>query len=273
MSVIQMVPKENRVDGSLALRMLPLTSIEVGRFSLREQFDESELETLAHSLRTQGVIQPLVVRPRAGRERSFELVIGERRYRAALIAGLSEVPVIVRELSDREGSELALLENVERQDLNPIEEACALKKLTEDFDLRQTDIAELLGCSRALVANTLRLLELPSEVIELIRNEHLSAGHGRALLRLSDEHLLIRLARRAARQSMSVRSVEKLVENMVQPGEERKLNTSFTKLAEKVSEFVGAKASLRETQSGKRQLTLTFPSDAAWKRFMRAIRS
>ncbi len=174
----------------------------------RTRFAEKELDQLAQSISANGVVQPIVVRPSG---RGFEIVAGERRWRAAQRAGLRKIPAAVREVPDEKLLELALIENIQRQELNPIEEAAAYRRLIETLGMTQEMVAERVGKERSLVATSLRLLKLPSDIQKLIEDERLSAGHGRALLMTDDPALQRRLARQALEKNMSVRETERSV--------------------------------------------------------------
>jgi ParB family chromosome partitioning protein len=188
------------------LRDLPLELIVPSPTQPRRHFDEDALQALAGSLGERGVLQPVLVRPKAGG--TFELVAGERRWRAAQIAGLQSIPALVRPRDDAEAIELALIENMAREDLNPIEEARACAALVEELGLTREEVGRRVGRSRVAVSNLTRLLDLPDEVIELLEQGALSEGHGRALLLAEDHAVRSSLARSAARQGWSVRTVE-----------------------------------------------------------------
>ncbi len=188
------------------LRELPVELIVANPNQPRRNFDEETLNALAGSLGERGVLQPVLVRPKPGG--TYELVAGERRWRAAQIAGLTEIPALVRPRDDAATLELALIENMAREDLNPIEEARACAALVEELGLTREDVGRRVGRSRVAVSNLLRLLDLPDEVIELLEREQLSEGHGRALLLVEDHSARRRLARDAAREGWSVRVVE-----------------------------------------------------------------
>jgi ParB family transcriptional regulator, chromosome partitioning protein len=173
----------------------------------RKRFDEEALDELAESIRAHGVLEPILVRKRSGS--GYEIIAGERRWRAAQKAGLFEVPIFVRELSDESAFEAALVENLQREDLNPIETARAFKRLRDEFDLSPESIAAKIGKSRSAVANSMRLLELPDAVLDLVEDGALSEGHGRAVLQAKTEDLQIKLAREAVAKKLSVRDVEK----------------------------------------------------------------
>ena len=194
------------VAGADDLRSLPVELIAANPNQPRRSFDEAALETLAGSLRERGVLQPVLVRPVAGG--TYELVAGERRWRAAQLAGLQTVPALVRERDDAEALEAALIENMAREDLNPVEEARACAALVEELGLTRESVGLRVGRSRVAVTNLLRLLDLPDEALELLERGELSAGHGRALLLASDHADRRRLARDAASEGWSVRALE-----------------------------------------------------------------
>ena len=188
---------------------LPLREIEPNREQPRKTFDEKALNELADSIRQNGVLQPLLVRPM--QDGSYQLVAGERRWRASRIAGLHEVPVIIREMSDEQAMEIALIENLQREDLNPIEEAEGLSLLMERYHLTQEQAAERVGMSRPAVANSIRLLNLPEEVRDLTRSGKLSAGHARALLAMGNDADMKAAADEILKKQLSVRDIEKMV--------------------------------------------------------------
>jgi ParB family chromosome partitioning protein len=195
------------------LRTLPVDALTAGRYQPRRHWDEDKLAELAESIRAQGVIQPIVVRERAERG-TFEIIAGERRWRASKLAGLPEIPVVVREVDDRTVVAMALIENIQREDLNPLEEAQALQRLIDEFDLTHAQAAEAVGRSRAAVSNLLRLLELPAEIRALVETRAIEMGHARALLPLAPQ-AAIALARQAAEQGWSVREVEHRVQQLL----------------------------------------------------------
>jgi ParB family transcriptional regulator, chromosome partitioning protein len=188
-----------------------IDTISPSPFQPRRAFDEIKLEELATSIRNQGIIQPLVVRPKGER---FELIAGERRWRAAMKAGLSRVPVVVREASDHDALQLALIENLQREDLNPIEEATGYRRLQEEFTWSQEEVAEKVGKSRPAVTNALRLLSLPSEVQQEVASGNLPAGQARALLGLQSEAVIMTAYREVIARALSTRETEKLVRNL-----------------------------------------------------------
>ena len=205
---------ENSVDELVANNTLPLEEIVPNKEQPRKTFDETALEELAESIRQHGVLQPLLVRPLPGG--GYQLVAGERRYRASRIAGLREVPVVIRELSDVETMEIAIIENLQREDLNPIEEAEGLQALIDRCGFTQDQVAASVGKSRPAIANSLRLLKLPPEVREMTKSGAISAGHARALLGLPNEALIYAAAEQIVSHKLTVRDVEKLAKRSQQ---------------------------------------------------------
>lgn len=199
------VDNDTKDSGNMMLR---LSSIEPNKEQPRKQFDEEALVELADSIRQHGVIQPLLVRPLENG--MYQLVAGERRWRASRMAGLMEVPVVIRDLSDHEAMEIALIENLQRKDLNVIEEALGYQQLMDKYDMTQEKVAERVGKSRPAVANALRLLNLPEQVIGMLQEGAITAGHARALLKLEDENEMIEIAKKIQKGRYSVRDVEKL---------------------------------------------------------------
>lgn len=192
---------------------LKLSEIEPNKNQPRKNFDEEALAELSHSIELHGVLQPLVVRPMP--DGSYQLVAGERRWRASRMAGLTEVPVVIKELTDAQVAEIALVENLQREDLDPIEEALGYKELAERFDYTQEEISNLVGASRPAIANALRLLTLPEEIIALVSKKELSAGHARALLTLEDDKAKIELAKLVIKEDISVRETESLARKQI----------------------------------------------------------
>ncbi|OHV80786.1 ParB/RepB/Spo0J family partition protein [Rhizobium sp. LCM 4573] len=188
-------------------RAVPIEHVSRNPKNPRRQFDENELQDLASSIRQHGIVQPVVVRPRGER---FEIIAGERRWRAAQLAGLIDIPVIVRDVDDRTALELAIVENVQRSDLNPVEEALGYEQLIAEHGYTQNDLGEIIGKSRSHVANSLRLLKLPAPVMDMLSAGSLSAGHARALITTSDP---VSLARTIVAKGMSVRDAERLAQN------------------------------------------------------------
>lgn len=193
------------------MRTLPVDALTAGKYQPRKTWDHDKLAELAESIKAQGVIQPIVVRDIGGKR--YEIIAGERRWRATQLAGLTEIPVVIREVDDRTVVAMALIENIQREDLNPLEEATALQRLIDEFDLTHAQAAEAVGRSRVAVSNLLRLLELPAEIRVLVETRALDMGHARALLTLAPQ-AAIALARQAAELGWSVRDVEHRVQQL-----------------------------------------------------------
>ena len=214
-----------------AYRELPVYKVEPNPDQPRREFDEVELQALSDSISVHGVIQPLTVREMPNGY--FQIIAGERRWRAARMAGLSDVPVVVIEADDKKAMELALIENLQRQDLNPVEEALGYQTLMEEYGLTQEDTAQQVGKSRSAVANTLRLLALTPEVLELLKTGEITAGHARAILSLKSEKKQIEAARKIMTLSLSVRQAETLCRNMnKEPVEKPKVTFEVDYVAE-----------------------------------------
>lgn len=247
---------DNTTDnGAVTLR---ISEIEPNRSQPRKEFDESALADLADSIREHGVIQPLLVRPLP--TGGYQLVAGERRWRASRMAGLGEVPVVIRELSDHEAMELALIENLQRQDLNPMEEALGYRSLMEEYQMTQEEVAKAIGKSRPAIANSLRLLALPQQVVDLIREGKLSAGHGRALLALEEESAILEAAQTAVKKHWTVREIEKMAQSS---HKKTKVSTGpdkdhyYTELELALSQALGRQVTI--TSKGKnRTLSIAF---------------
>lgn len=232
--------------------VLRLTEIEPNRNQPRKEFDEQALSELADSIREHGIIQPLLVRPlETG---GYQLVAGERRWRAARMIGLTEVPVVIKEMTETEVMELALIENLQRQDLNPLEEAAGYRELMTTYGLTQDQVAKRVGKSRSAVANCLRLLTVPEEIQPFLRSGQLSAGHVKALAGMSDREEMVRIAKSAADKGLSVREVERQVQSFIAPrpsspsGEEKEAFYKELELAMNVE--LGRKVRIRPGRIG-----------------------
>jgi len=200
--------EENSTSSAVKLKIM---DIEPNREQARKDFDEKALSELTDSIAKYGVLQPLLVRPL--RDGGYQLIAGERRWRASRLAGLTEVPVVIREMTDEEASALSLIENLQREDLNPIEEAMGLNSLMKDFGLTQEETAERVGKSRPAIANALRLLNLPDSILQLVRDGKISSGHARALLSLSNEAQMLEISELICKKGISVRETERLVKS------------------------------------------------------------
>lgn len=250
------------------LRHLPLDALTPGRFQPRQRMDHARLQELSESIKAQGVIQPIVVRQMKGPAGIiYEIIAGERRWRASQLAGLSEVPVVVRDVDDRTVVAMALIENIQREDLNPLEEAQALQRLIDEFDLTHAAAAAAVGRSRAAVSNLLRLLELPAPIRELVEARQLEMGHARALLPLG-EQAAVALARQAVEQGWSVREIEHRVQQLSAgklPAGQRKRGKTATKpsadiatLERELGETLGTRVNVLHGRAGKGRLVIHY---------------
>jgi ParB family transcriptional regulator, chromosome partitioning protein len=245
------------VDGQ---RVVALDSLRAGRLNPRRNFSEEQIEELATSIRERGLVQPLVVRPVHGDRDAYEIVAGERRWRAAQRANLHEVPVVVRSLSDQEAIEIAIIENVQREDLNPVEEAEGYRVLMHGHGYTQEDLSRVIGKSRSHLANTLRLLKLPESVLALLQSGDLSAGHARALVGRDDAEAL---AARIVNEGLTVRQVEALVQDKpAKPAKARKAGKSAdTRAAEaELKEALGLEVDIRSGRGERGELRIRYAS-------------
>ncbi len=249
-------------DRRTALRHLPIERIRRGRYQPRRHFDPETLQELADSIAAQGLVQPVVVRPVGD---DYELIAGERRWRAAQQAGLEELPAIVRDLDEQAAAAVSLIENIQREDLNPLEEAGAIGRLVEEFDLTHQQVAAAVGRSRAAVSNLLRLLELDERVKEMVQKGDLEMGHARAVLGLQPDQQA-RIASHVAQNGMTVRATEQLVrrslgdERKPRPARERRKDPDTRKLEDELSERLGAAVSLQPGRKGGGKLQITYNS-------------
>jgi len=258
------VQEEATSPGSLT--RLPVDKIQRGRFQPRRNFDPESLQELADSIAAQGVVQPIVVRP-IGDGRNYEIIAGERRWRASQQAGLSDIPVVVREASDQEAMAMGLIENIQRDDLNPLEEAEALHRLLDEFKLTHQEIAKAVGKSRTTVTNFLRLLDLNPDVKSFLDEGRLEMGHARALLGLKDAQQSD-AARQVISQGLSVRETEKLVRRArgEEPGAtgkdkaEAKLDPNVRALEGDLTEKLGALVKVQQGKGGKGKLVISYNS-------------
>lgn len=240
-------------------RTLRTSEIEPNRLQPRKTFDEDAIASLAESIKNHGMIQPLVVRPYMN---TYQIVAGERRWRAARAASLDEVPVIIKDLSDSEAMQLAIIENLQRENLNPVEEAAGFRELSEKFGMTQEDIAGITGKSRSSVANSIRLLGLPEEVLELIKEGLVSSGHAKVLLSLEDEELIKELAVRVSEGTLTVRALEKLVAALKADSKkevsERPSDSYFREMEISLKESLGRKVTVKNRSNDKGTLVLEF---------------
>ena len=250
------------------LRRLPVKQLQPGKYQPRRTMDDDKLKELAESIKAQGVVQPIVVR-QLGKDK-YEIVAGERRWRATQLAGLIEIPAVVRQLDDRTVVAMALIENIQREDLNPLEEAQALQRLIDEFDLTHAQAAEAVGRSRAAVSNLLRLLELPDEIRVLVQTRAIEMGHARALLSLGPQ-AAIALARQAAAEGWSVREVEHRVQQLaagkvaVEPkkrsnGKAATASADIASLENELSELLASKVAVQHGRGGRGKLVIHYGS-------------
>lgn len=263
-------------DAAPGVRHVPVSSIRPNRYQPRHTFRDEAIAGLAASIAQKGVLQPLIVTPHG--DGGWELVSGERRWRAAQKVGLATVPVVVRDVEERDLLEIALIENLQREDLDPVEEAMGYRQLLDTFEATQADLAERIGKSRPAIANALRLLDLPETVLEQIREGTLSAGHGRAMLGLEDRSGIVDLARRAVEGGWSVRQVERRVrkENHADSGEKKDETTSQdlerSRLEEDLQRVLGTRVRVHADRSGKGRLEIAFYSPDDLERIVARLR-
>lgn len=259
-AVVQLRPEDE-------LQRLPVDLLQRGKYQPRLDMRQETLQELADSIKAQGVVQPIVVRPLesegAGQPRRYEIIAGERRWRAAQLAGLHEIPAVVRRVPDEAAIAMALIENIQRENLNPLEEARALDRLITEFDMTHATAAEAVGRSRAAVSNLLRLLELTDEVKQLVEHRELEMGHARALLALENRRQQSEVGALVAHKQLSVRETEALVKRLTAPpsaGEEAstRADPNIRKLESDLSEKLGAKVHVQHSASGKGKLVISY---------------
>jgi ParB family transcriptional regulator, chromosome partitioning protein len=249
------------------LTKLPLDVLQRGRYQPRIDMRAETLAELADSIKAQGVVQPIVVRPLEstnGESQRYEIIAGERRWRAAQMAGLEEIPAVVRHIPDEAAIAVALIENIQREDLNPLEEARALARLVSEFELTHQQVADAIGRSRAAVTNLLRLLELTPEVCELLEKRSLEMGHGRALLTLTQRRQQSEVAALVAKKGLSVRETEALVRKLQAPARGNsgsgRGDPNVRRLEQELAEKLGAEVAIRHGSGGRGTLVVSFNS-------------
>ncbi len=253
-------PSEQNHDGEL--KNLPVDILQRGVYQPRIDMNPEALEELANSIRAQGVVQPIVVRPVGGGK--YEIIAGERRWRATQLAGLHEIPAVVRDVPDQAAMAMALIENIQREELNPMEEAQALHRLIEEFGLTHQQTADAVGRSRASVSNLLRLLGLNEDVKRMLENGDLEMGHARAILALAGEQQS-QVARTVAGKGLSVRETERLVKRTLEgapdsSSKEKKVDPDISRLEQELGERVGAKVAIQHGAKGKGKLVINYNS-------------
>ena len=244
--------------------IVKISKVEPNREHQRKKFDEDALLELSESIKMYGVLQPLLV---SDKKDYYEIVAGERRWRAAKMAGLKEVPVVIKEFSDQEIVEISLIENIQREDLNPVEEAMAYKRLIDEFNLKQDEIAERVSKSRTAVTNSLRLLKLDARVQQMMVDEMISAGHARALLAISDAEKQYSVAMRIFDEKLSVRETEKLVKTILNPSKKRENAVSdsaedaiYESLEEKMKNITGTRVFIHRKKNNKGKIEIEYYS-------------
>ena len=261
---------EEGKDGTL---MVKLSKVEPNREQPRKNFDEESLQELAESLNQFGMLQPILVQNRGD---YYEIIAGELRWRAAKIAGLKEVPVIVRELTDQEIVEISLIENIQREDLNPIEEAQAYKRLLTEFHLKQDEVAERVSKSRTAVTNSMRLLKLCDEVQKMVVDDMISTGHARALISIEDPEEQYLIAQKIFDEKLSVREVEKLVKDLHKPPkppkeENKTLQAIYQEISERLKQSLSTKVSVSAKQNGAGKIEIEFYNHEDLERLLERI--
>ena len=267
--------KSSQQETSNGERMMKISMIEPNREQPRKKFDEDALQELSESIKQYGILQPLLV---SDKKDYYEIVAGERRWRAAKLAGLKEVPVIVKDFSEQELVEISLIENIQREDLNPVEEAMAYKRLLEEFDLKQDEVAERVSKSRTAVTNSMRLLKLSERVQQMIVDDMISTGHARALLALDDEEQQYILANKIFDEKLSVRETEKLVKALKNPKKEVKVQKQehmfvYDNLEEHLKNIIGTKVSVNPKANGKGKIEIEYYSEEELERIYDLIMS
>lgn len=269
---------ENRTENVSRETFLPIIQIEPNRSQPRTRFDEDALQELADSIKQYGIIEPLVVQKR---EKHYEIIAGERRWRAARIAGLKEVPVVIKEYSDDEIFTIALIENIQREDLNPIEEAVAYQKLIQELKLKQDEVAEKVSKSRTAITNSMRLLKLAPKVQQMLIDEMITEGHGRALLPITDAEEQFTLAMKVFDEKLSVRETEKLIKKLQEEKkapakkEEETKNVSFIykNLEEKLKRTLGTKVEIKNKANNTGKIEIEYYSMDELERIVELMNS
>ena len=248
--------------------MVRINEVEPNRDQPRKDFDEDALMELADSIRQFGILQPLLVQKK---KNYYEIIAGERRWRAAKLAGIKEVPIIVKDYTDQEIVEISLIENIQRENLNPIEEAMAFKRLLQEFQLKQDEVAERVSKSRTAVTNSMRLLKLSPRVQQMIIDDMISTGHARALLAIDDEEQQFILANKIFDEKLSVRETEKLVKALKNPKKEVKKEKSehtfiYENIEEQIKNIMGTKVSVKQKANGKGKIEIEYYSEEELER-------
>ena len=251
--------------------MVKISKVEPNKNQPRKQFDEYSLLELADSIKLYGVLQPLLVLDKGN---YYEIIAGERRWRAAKLAGIKEIPVLIKEYTEREIVEISLIENIQRENLNPIEEAIAYKRLLEDFNLKQDEIAERVAKSRTAVTNSIRLLKLDEKVQQMLIDEMISTGHARALLAITEPQEQVNLANQVFDEKLSVRETEKLIKKLLEPAkrvekkEEPALDAAYEQMEEKMKGIIGTKVTIHRKKKDKGKIEIEYYSQDELERII-----
>ena len=277
--IVEKIVEVEKVVEKPVEQLMRIDEIEPNRLQPRKNFDEDALQELSESIKQFGLIQPIVVKNKG---EYYEIVAGERRWRAARIAGLKEVPVIIKEYNDKESMEIAIVENLQREDLNPIEEAQAYQKLIEEFGLKQDEAAQRVSKSRTAVTNALRLLKLDERVQQMVIDEMISGGHARALLAIEDKEEQYSMAMLIFENKMSVRETEKLVRGHLKKEEEKKeekkedfsqMETIYHQLEERMKSVIGSKVAIHSRNYKKGKIEIEYYSNDELERIIDLIES
>ena len=261
-------PETANAPSNDGLKNLPLEYLQRGQYQPRVNMRQDSLEELAASIKSKGIVQPIVARPIAKKDdiQRYEIIAGERRWRAAQMAGLAEIPAVIRDVPDEDAIAMALIENIQREDLNPLEESRALDRLIREFDLTHAEAAQAVGRSRASVSNLLRLQDLSDKVKPLLEDRKLDMGHARALLGITNATQQFDVARQVVKKSLSVRETEVLVKRILEGGSAMRLkktpaqNADIRRLEIEISEKLGAKVSVDHTANGAGKLVINYNS-------------
>lgn len=271
-------PEKKEEDSDIGKElMVKVTSIEPNREQPRKDFNEEAMGELAESMKVYGVLQPLLVQKKGD---YYEIIAGERRWRAAKLAGLKEVPVVIREYTKQQTMEIALIENVQREDLNPIEEAKAYQRLIQEFELKQEEIAARVGKSRVTITNSMRLLKLDERVQEMLIQNQITGGHARALLTVEDGELQYKLAGKIIAENLSVREIEKMVKSLSKKKNPKEKNVEdeslaliFRDLEERMKSAMGTKVSINRKDKNKGRVEIEYYSESELERIVELIES
>lgn len=265
-------------DGTPGEQMVKVALIEPNQSQPRKKFDQEQMEELAESIKLHGVLQPLLVQKKDG---LYEIIAGERRWRAAKLAGLKEVPVVIRQYTPQESMEVALIENLQREDLNPIEEAKAYQRLIQEFGLKQEEIAAKVAKNRTTITNAMRLLKLDEGIQNMVIENAISSGHARALLGLEDPEMQLKAAKMIMEDKLSVRETERLVKRLIREAEEKdkpkkqekNINFIYQNLEERMKTVMGTKVTIHNKDKNKGRIEIEYYSEAELERIVEMIES